>query len=163
MRYAVISTINQQHYEKPRKIIVGPIKTDFVIDTIIKEANANSQLKTLGHELMDVIALDWLNSVFPGVPARGSSDYASFQAADTTGFSLSSLSWSYWDYTWHTNRDTYNKIIFSDVRNNVILTAILAYKTSEDPETTSREKLYCLSIQEPVSHGNGQVHKGGLD
>ena len=34
----------------------------------------------------------------------------------------------------------YDKIIFEDLKNNVILTAILAYMASEDPETTSREK-----------------------
>ncbi|AZQ44352.1 M20/M25/M40 family metallo-hydrolase [Nonlabens ponticola] len=93
----------------------------------------------------------WLNAVpnditdkietsFPGSPARGGSDYASFQAAGAPAFSLSSLSWDYWNYTWHTNRDTYDKIVFDDVRNNAILTAILAYKASEDPDKTSREQ-----------------------
>lgn len=77
---------------------------------------------------------------FPGTPAGGGSDYASFVAAGAPAFSLSSLSWSYWNYTWHTNLDTYDKIVFDDVRNNAILTAILAYKASEDPERTSREK-----------------------
>ena len=77
---------------------------------------------------------------FPGTPSGGGSDYASFVAAGAPAFSLSSLSWSYSNYTWHTNRDTYDKIVFDDVRNNAILTAILAYMASEDAETTSREK-----------------------
>jgi len=77
---------------------------------------------------------------FPGTPGRGGSDYASFIAAGVPAFNLSSLDWSYSNYTWHTNRDTYDKIIFEDLKNNVILTAILAYMASEDPETTSREK-----------------------
>ena len=81
-----------------------------------------------------------IETTFPGTPARGGSDYASFLAVGAPAFSLSSLSWSYWDYTWHTNLDTYDKIIFDDVRNNVILTAILAYMASEDPEKTSRER-----------------------
>lgn len=81
-----------------------------------------------------------IKTEFPGTPARGGSDYASFVAAGAPAFSLSSLSWSYWNYTWHTNVDTYDKIVFDDVRNNAILTAILAYKASEDPEKTSREK-----------------------
>jgi len=83
---------------------------------------------------------DEIETTFPGAPARGGSDYASFQAAGAPAFSLSSLNWSYWNYTWHTNRDTYDKIVFDDVRNNVILTAILTYMASEDPNTTSREK-----------------------
>ena len=91
---------------------------------------------------------------FPGTPGRGGSDYASFVAAGVPAFSLSSLSWSYSNYTWHTNRDTSDKIIFDDVRNNAILTAILAYMASEDPETTSREK----SIL-PVSKRSGKQMK----
>jgi Zn-dependent M28 family amino/carboxypeptidase len=93
----------------------------------------------------------WLNAVpndiskhietsFPGSPAGGGSDYASFVAVGAPAFSLSSLSWSYWNYTWHTNLDTYDKIVFDDVRNNAILTAIMAYMASEHETKTSREK-----------------------
>lgn len=82
-----------------------------------------------------------IETSFPGTPGGGGSDYASFVAAGAPAFSLSSLSWDYGTYTWHTNRDTYDKIVFDDVRNNAILTAILAYMASEDPETTSRERI----------------------
>jgi hypothetical protein len=81
-----------------------------------------------------------IETTFPGYPGGGGSDYASFVSAGAPGFSLSSLSWSYWNYTWHTNRDTYDKIVFDDVRNNVILTAIMTYMASEDPETFPRDK-----------------------
>lgn len=111
---------------------------------------------------------DEIETTFPGSPARGGSDYASFQAAGAPAFSLSSLNWSYWNYTWHTNRDTYDKIIFDDVRDNVILTAILAYMASEDPETTSRIKAVL-----PVDNRTGEPRewpsprspnrKGGMD
>lgn len=83
---------------------------------------------------------DEIKTTFPGTPGGGGSDYASFVAAGAPAFSLSSLSWAYWSYTWHTNRDTYDKIVFDDVRNNAILTAILTYMASEDPERTSRKK-----------------------
>ncbi|MUP44977.1 M20/M25/M40 family metallo-hydrolase [Gramella sp. BOM4] len=92
-----------------------------------------------------------IETEFPGTPGRGGSDYASFVAAGAPAFNLSSLSWDYWNYTWHTNRDTYDKIVFDDVINNVILTAILAYMASEDPERTSREK-----INLPVSRRSGE-------
>ena len=82
-----------------------------------------------------------IETEFPGIPGGGGSDYASFLAAGAPAFSLSSLSWSYWNYTWHTNRDTYDKIVFDDVRNNVILTAVMAYMASEDPEKTSRKQI----------------------
>lgn len=77
---------------------------------------------------------------FPGQPGSGGSDFASFVAAGAPGFSISSLSWDYSTYTWHTNRDTYDKIVFDDVRNNAILAAILAYMASEDPAKTINTK-----------------------
>lgn len=81
-----------------------------------------------------------IETKFPGSPGGGGSDYASFVAVGAPAFSLSSLSWSYGTYTWHTNKDTYDKIVFDDVRNNAILTAILVYMACEDPSKTPREK-----------------------
>lgn len=111
---------------------------------------------------------DGLETHFPGAPGRGGSDYASFVAAGAPAFNLSSLSWNYWNYTWHTNRDTYDKIVFDDVQQNVMLTAILAYMASEDPDTTSREQIVL-----PVNSRTGQkdtwpeprdaTRRGGLD
>lgn len=77
---------------------------------------------------------------FPGSPGAGGSDFASFVAAGAPAFSLSSTSWAYGSYTWHTNRDTYDKIVFDDVKSNAILAAILVYMACEDPQKTSREK-----------------------
>lgn len=81
-----------------------------------------------------------IQTTFPGSPGGGGSDFASFLAVGAPAFSLSSLSWSYGTYTWHTNRDTYDKIVWDDVRSNAILTAILAYMASEDPQKTPRDK-----------------------
>ncbi|MGM5468766.1 M20/M25/M40 family metallo-hydrolase [Flavobacteriaceae bacterium LMO-SS05] len=121
----------------------------------------------------------WLNAVpmeisneikteFPGLPTGGGSDHSSFLAVGVPAFRLSSLNWSYRTYTWHTNRDTYDKIVFDDVRSNVILTAILAYMASEDPNTTSREPSVL-----PIDNNTGEpttwpsqrfsTRKGGLD
>ena len=81
-----------------------------------------------------------IETTFPGSPSGGGSDNTSFLAAGAPSFNLSSLNWSYWDYTWHTNRDTYDKIVFDDVRSNVILAAILTYMACEDPNRTSKEQ-----------------------
>jgi carboxypeptidase Q len=81
-----------------------------------------------------------IETTFPGMPSGGGTDHASFVAAGAPGFVTRSLNWSYWNYTWHTNRDTYDKIVFDDLRNNVILIATLAYMASEDPEFTPRDK-----------------------
>ncbi|MDT8346445.1 MAG: M20/M25/M40 family metallo-hydrolase [Flavobacteriaceae bacterium] len=109
-----------------------------------------------------------LETTFPGTPSGGGSDHSSFVAAGAPAFSMSSLSWSYWNYTWHTNLDTYDKIVFDDLRNNVALIAIMAYLASEDPETTSREKAVL-----PISRRTGEQmtwptardgnRRGGLD
>lgn len=77
---------------------------------------------------------------FPGSPSGGGSDNASFVAVGAPGFSLGALNWSYFNYTWHTNRDTYDKIVWDDLKNNAMLAAIMAYMASEDPEKASLEK-----------------------
>ena len=111
---------------------------------------------------------DHIETSFPGSPSTGGTDHASFLAAGAPAFNLSALNWSYWNYTWHTNRDTYDKIVFDDLRNNAILTAILAYLASEDPERVSNEKMVM-----PINPGTGERRewpaqrspnrKGGLD
>jgi hypothetical protein len=92
-----------------------------------------------------------VETTFPGAPGGGGSDYASFIAAGAPAFSMSSLSWSYWNYTWHTNLDTYDKIVFDDLKNNVALIAIMTYMASEDPEKSSRERAVL-----PISRRTGE-------
>jgi hypothetical protein len=53
-------------------------------------------------------------------------------------FNLSSRSWGYQAYTWHTSRDTYDKIVFGDLRRNAALVAMLAYLAAEEPELLPR-------------------------
>jgi hypothetical protein len=121
----------------------------------------------------------WLSSVpadirrgietsFPGFPGAGGSDFASFVAAGAPAFSLSSNSWSYGNYTWHTNLDTYDKIVFDDVRNNAILTAILAYAASEDPDRSSNQKSVLplnprTGNQATWPEPKSPTRKGGMD
>lgn len=92
-----------------------------------------------------------IESNFPGSPSGGGSDNASFVAVGAPGFSLGALNWSYGTYTWHTNRDTYDKIVWDDLKNNVILAVVLAYMASEDPKTFPRER-----AQLPVNARTGQ-------
>lgn len=109
-----------------------------------------------------------LETRFPGSPAGGGSDNASFVAAGVPAFGLGSNSWLYGSYTWHTNRDTYDKIVFDDVRSNAILTAIMVYMACEDPAKAPREKIVL-----PVNSRTGEpgkwpakrspTRKGGVD
>jgi carboxypeptidase Q len=76
----------------------------------------------------------------PGNPGGGGSDYASFMCHGAPGINLSALNWDYSGHTWHSNRDTYDKLVFDDLRNNVVLTASLVYLASEDEEFASRRR-----------------------
>ena len=96
---------------------------------------------------------------FPGQPGGGGSDFASFDAVGAPGFSLSSLNWSYGAYTWHTNRDTYDKVVFDDLKNNAMLAAMMIYMASEDPEKTKNIKTE--GIKWPTQ--TKATRRGGLD
>ena len=76
----------------------------------------------------------------PGNPGGGGSDYASFVCHGAPGINLSALSWDYGSHTWHTHRDTFDKLIFDDLKNNAVLAASLVYLASEDDERVSRER-----------------------
>jgi Zn-dependent M28 family amino/carboxypeptidase len=76
----------------------------------------------------------------PGSPGGGGSDYASFVCHGAPAFNLAALSWDYSSHTWHTHRDTYDKLVFDDLKNNAVLAATLVYMASEDPERVSRER-----------------------
>ncbi len=77
----------------------------------------------------------------PGFPAGGGSDDFSFACYGAPAFGLGALPWDYSNYTWHTNRDTYDKIVFDDLKANATLTAMLAYLASEDPTMITRERV----------------------
>ena len=76
----------------------------------------------------------------PGDPADGGSDHAALVCYGAPAFRLGSADGDYREYTWHTNRDTFDKVIFPEVRNNATLTAMLAYLAAEDPEKTPRNQ-----------------------
>jgi carboxypeptidase Q len=76
----------------------------------------------------------------PGFPGSGGTDHVSFVCAGAPAFTLSSNSWNYGTVTWHTNRDTFDKIVEEEIRNNATLTAMLVYLASEHPEALSREQ-----------------------
>ena len=67
-----------------------------------------------------------------GGPAGGGSDDYSFSCYGAPTFGLGALGWNYNSVTWHTDRDTYDKVVFDDLKSNATLTAMLAYLASED-------------------------------
>ncbi len=79
-------------------------------------------------------------------PRSGNSDEMSFICRGAPGFRLQSNYPDYRQYTWHTDIDTYDKIVFDDLRNNATLAAMLAYLASEDPVRVS-------NVRRPLSAG----------
>ncbi len=93
----------------------------------------------------------WIRYTPTGGQASGGSDHASFACHKVAALSLGALGWDYSNTTWHTDRDTYDKVVESDLRQNATLTAMLAYLASEDPQPMGR------TVVDPLPGGtNGQ-------
>ena len=83
----------------------------------------------------------WIRYGGVGQPGSGGTDHVSFTCAAAPGFGLGALGWDYGSTTWHTNRDTYDKIIVDDLKQNATLVAMLIYLASEDPTQMARIKV----------------------
>lgn len=70
----------------------------------------------------------------------GGTDGAVFACYATPSFGMGAVPWNYGTYTWHTGRDTFDKVVIDDLKHNATLTAMLAYLAAEDAEFISREK-----------------------
>ena len=90
-------------------------------------------------ELSERITLE-----FPGGQDFPGSDHTSFLCAGAPAFRLDGArdehETEYRRYEWHTNRDTYDKIVFDDLKDNATLAAMLAYAASEDPARAPRDR-----------------------
>jgi carboxypeptidase Q len=75
--------------------------------------------------------------------ARGGSDHSSFNAAGLTGISVGQDPIEYDSHTWHTNLDTYERVVESDAQQATIVIAAAVYHaaTGEDrlPRFTKAE------------------------
>ncbi|MES2123736.1 MAG: M20/M25/M40 family metallo-hydrolase [Gemmatimonadota bacterium] len=92
-----------------------------------------------------------------GRPAGGGSDDFSFGCAGLPAFGLGATSWDYGNVTWHTERDTYDKVVFDDLKGNATITAMLAYLASEDPERIPLDR---VSLQAPANAAGGRGGSG---
>ena len=99
----------------------------------------------------------------PGLPAGGGSDDYAFACYGLPAFNLGGLSWNYGSYTWHTNRDTYDKIVFDDLKSNAALTAMLAYLASEDRSFITRERVDLAALAaNQAADTTSQRRRGGI-
>ena len=98
-------------------------------------------------EYADLVTLE-----IPGSPESGGTDHAAFVCAGVPAFSFHvgagrsgdlPMGTNRWDtsiYTWHTNRDSFDKIVLEDLRDDAVMTAMLVYLASEDPESMPRDR-----------------------
>jgi carboxypeptidase Q len=110
-------------------------------------ANLARWVAQLPTEMTDSVRLQ-----VPGPQANAGSDHASFVCRPAPAFRLQSSYSEYRQYTWHTNRDTYDKIVFDDLKNNATMAAMLAYAASEDRERVPRD----VSILPPRPNGEAR-------
>jgi hypothetical protein len=118
-------------------------------------AHMQAWLAKLPKEFQDQIRFSGV-----GAPATGGTDNASFDCYGAPVFGLSSLGWDYGSYTHHTNRDSFDKIVFDDLKGNATIVAMLAYLASEDPTTISRERAD-LAAGRGGGGGGGGRGRGG--
>jgi len=98
-------------------------------------ANIARWVSQVPDEIAEHITLE-----FPGGQNNTGSDHVSFLCTGAPSFRLQAAYDEYRQYTWHTNRDTYDKIVFDDLKNNATLAAMLAYAAAEDPERVPRDR-----------------------
>ncbi len=98
-----------------------------------------SKLPPFYTDSMSPNVVSWaFNDVPTGNP--GGTDGAVFGCFGTPSFGMGAVSWNYNSYTWHTNRDTYDKIVFDDLKHNATLAAMMVYLASEDPDFIKRDR-----------------------
>jgi carboxypeptidase Q len=98
-----------------------------------------AKLPSFFTDSMSANAVSWsFRDVPTGNP--GGTDGAVFACYGTPSIGMGAVGWNYNTYTWHTNRDTYDKVVFDDVKHNATLAAMLAYLASEDPAFIDRTK-----------------------
>ncbi len=98
-----------------------------------------SKLPGFYTDSMSANVVSWsFNDVPTGNP--GGTDGAVFACFGTPSFGMGAVNWNYGSYTWHTNRDTYDKIVFDDLKHNATLAAMMVYLASEDPDFISRDR-----------------------
>lgn len=95
-----------------------------------------------------------INYIGVGVPGTGGSDDFSFYCAGTPSFGLGGASWNYGNETWHTDRDTYDKVVFDDLKSNATVAAMFAYLASEDPEKITRERVDLAVVADSINRAN---------
>jgi len=101
--------------------------------------NWYSKLPSFFTDSMSANVVSWsFNDIPTGNP--GGTDGAVFACFGTPSFGMGAVGWNYSTYTWHTNRDTFDKVVFADLKHNATLAAMMVYLASEDPDFIKRDR-----------------------
>lgn len=125
------------------------------LQTVFNQDNGTGRIKSLGgggmvespehvNRWLSAIPTEWregLRTSLPGGPSGSGSDGYAFTCYGVPTTDLGSESWDYFSLTWHTERDTYDKVVFPALQYNATLTAMLAYEASEDPTLMAHQKV----------------------
>ncbi len=106
---------------------------DPVLQGIWTEGMQRSEVPALAQTLMD--------SLGPRLTGSPQSEAAQAWAVATyDGWGIDARLENYGTYTWHTNRDTFDKLVLDEVRSNAVLTAMLAYMAADAPDRMPRAR-----------------------
>lgn len=125
------------------------------LQTVFNQDNGTGPIRRIGGGGMvespehvtrwvSAIPTEWKDALvlnLPGGPSGSGSDGYAFTCYGAPTSDLGSESWDYSSLTWHTERDTYDKVIFPALKYNATLTAMLAYEASEDPTMIAHRKV----------------------
>lgn len=101
----------------------------------------------------------WIRIEPPSPTANNGSDNATFSCYDVPASSISSLSWDYDFTTWHTDVDTYDKVVDEDLRSNATALAMLAYLASEDSQRIPNGRADLTRAPTPQAHCKKAVRR----
>jgi hypothetical protein len=106
-------------------------------------------IKLQGFDATQPIVQRWLDQIpgeisdtiaFTSPQIEGSSDHTSFTCHGAPVFRLQSNYTDYRQYTWHTNLDTFDKVIMDDLKNNATLSAMLIYLGDREAQRLPRTR-----------------------
>ena len=112
---------------------------------------AADMLKGIGEPFSDIGFVGATASKSRGL---GGSDHTSFNQAGLPGISVNQDPIEYFTHTWHTNLDTYERIVEDDVKRSAIIVAAAVYQLAMREEMLPRFKPGEMPAPPPPPTGN---------
>jgi hypothetical protein len=103
-------------------------------------------LKGIGEPFSDI---GFIGATATRSRALGGSDHTSFNRAGLPGISVNQDPIEYFTHTWHTNLDTYERIIEDDVKRSAIIVAAAVYQLAMRDEMLPRFKSGEMPVLRP--------------